>query len=185
MLAAAALAGFTAIASSATSKPATVKTGTSALGRIVVDGHSHTLYLFEKDKGGKSACSGACAQNWPPLLTKGTPKAGSGAKASLLGTTKRADGTTQVTYNKHPLYTFMGDAGQARRHQGRGPHRLRRQVVRRRGQGDREDRLLLGRRNRGAVGERAARPPRPAAVSMPPPGIEPGTFGLRVRCSAS
>jgi predicted lipoprotein with Yx(FWY)xxD motif len=106
-----AMAGFAAIASSATSKPATVKTGTSALGRIVVDGQSHTLYLFAKDKNGKSACSGACAQNWPPLLTKGTPKAGTGAKASLLGTTKRADGTTQVTYNKHPLYTFIADQG--------------------------------------------------------------------------
>ena len=110
-LAAAALAGFTAIASSATSKPATVKTGTSALGRIVVDGQSRTLYLFEKDKHGKSACSGACATNWPPLLTKGKPVAGTGAKASLLGTTKRADGTTQVTYNTHPLYTFVGDKG--------------------------------------------------------------------------
>jgi predicted lipoprotein with Yx(FWY)xxD motif len=54
-LAAGALAGFAAIASSATSKPATVKTGTSSLGRIVVDGQSHTLYLFQKDKGGKSA----------------------------------------------------------------------------------------------------------------------------------
>jgi predicted lipoprotein with Yx(FWY)xxD motif len=110
-LAAAALAGLTSIASSATSKPATVKTGTSSLGRIVVDGQSHTLYLFEKDKGGKSACSGACASNWPPLLTKGKPAAGTGAKAALLGTTKRADGTTQVTYNKHPLYTFVGDKG--------------------------------------------------------------------------
>jgi predicted lipoprotein with Yx(FWY)xxD motif len=111
VLAATALASLTAIASSATSKPATVKTGTSALGRIVVDGQSHTLYLFEKDKRGKSACSGACATNWPPLLTKGKPKAGAGAKAALLGTTKRADGSTQVTYNKHPLYTFVGDKG--------------------------------------------------------------------------
>jgi len=120
VLAATALAGFTAIASSATSKPATVKTGTSALGRIVVDGQSRTLYLFEKDKHGKSACSGACAQNWPPLLTKGTPKAGTGAKASLLGTTKRADGTTQVTYNKHPLYTFVGDKGKRGATKGEG-----------------------------------------------------------------
>jgi predicted lipoprotein with Yx(FWY)xxD motif len=119
-IAALALAGLTAIASSATSKPATVKTGTSSLGRIVVDGRSHTLYLFQKDKGGKSACSGTCAQNWPPLLTKGTPKAGAGAKASLLGTTRRADGTTQVTYNKHPLYTFVGDAGKRGSTMGQG-----------------------------------------------------------------
>ena len=116
----AALASLTAIASSATSKPATVKTGTSSLGRIIVDGRSHTLYLFQKDKGAKSACSGACAQNWPPLLTKGAPKAGPSAKASLLGTTKRADGTTQVTYNKHPLYRFKGDANKVGATKGQG-----------------------------------------------------------------
>jgi predicted lipoprotein with Yx(FWY)xxD motif len=120
VLAAAALTGLTAIASSATSKPATVKTGSSSLGRIVVDGKSHTLYLFEKDKHGKSACSGACAHNWPPLLTKGTPKAGTGAKPSLLGTTRRADGTTQVTYNKHPLYTFIADNGKRGSTKGEG-----------------------------------------------------------------
>jgi predicted lipoprotein with Yx(FWY)xxD motif len=119
-IAAVALAGLTAIASSATSKPATVKTGTSSLGRIVVDGQSRTVYVFQKDKAGKSACSGACAQNWPPLLTKGAPKAGASAKASLLGTTKRADGTTQVTYNKHPLYTFVGDAGKRGSTKGQG-----------------------------------------------------------------
>ncbi len=119
-LAAVALTGLTAIASSATSQPATVKTGTSALGRIIVDGKSHTLYLFEKDKKGKSACSGACAQNWPPLLTKGAPKAGAGAKAALLGTTRRSDGTTQVTYNKHPLYTFAGDNGKRGSTKGEG-----------------------------------------------------------------
>ena len=119
VVAAVALAGLTGIASSATSKPATVKTGSSSLGRIIVDGQ-RTLYLFEKDKGAKSACSGACAQNWPPLLTKGAPKAGPSAKASLLGTIKRADGTTQVTYNKHPLYTFLGDAGKRGSTKGEG-----------------------------------------------------------------
>ncbi|HEY7623163.1 MAG TPA: hypothetical protein VH834_25535 [Solirubrobacteraceae bacterium] len=120
VLTAAMLAGLTAIASSATSKPATVKTGTSALGRIVVDGKSHTLYLFQKDRHGKSACSGACARSWPPLLTKGAPKAGTGAKSSLLGTTMRSDGTTQVTYNKHPLYTFVGDNGKPGSTAGQG-----------------------------------------------------------------
>ena len=119
-LAASALAGFAAIASSATSSPATVKTGTSALGRIIVDGKSHTLYLFAKDKHGKSTCSGACAQEWPPLLTKGAPKAGAGAKASLVGTVKRADGTTQVTYNKHPLYAFDADQGKRGSTKGQG-----------------------------------------------------------------
>ena len=97
-----------------------MKTGTSSLGRIVVDGRSHTLYLFAKDKHGRSACSGACAQNWPPLLTKGAPKAGTSAKAALLGTTRRSDGTTQVTYNHHPLYTYSGDAGKAGSTNGEG-----------------------------------------------------------------
>jgi predicted lipoprotein with Yx(FWY)xxD motif len=68
-----------------------------------------TLYLFMKDKNGKSACTGACAKAWPPLLTKGRAHASGGASAKKLGTTRRADGTTQVTYNGHPLYTFIMD----------------------------------------------------------------------------
>ena len=108
VLAASALTGI-AIAGSKPTKPATVKTRHVKLGTIIVDGKSHTLYLFEKDKHGKSSCSGACANAWPPLLTKGKPKASGSAKASKLGTTKRSDGTTQVTYGGHPLYTFIGD----------------------------------------------------------------------------
>jgi predicted lipoprotein with Yx(FWY)xxD motif len=112
--------GLTGVASSSTGSPAGVKTGTSSRGTIVVDGRSHTLYLFEKDKAGKSACSGACAGEWPPLLTKGKPKAGSGARAALLGTIRRSDGTTQVTYNRHPLYTFSGDQGKRGATTGQG-----------------------------------------------------------------
>jgi predicted lipoprotein with Yx(FWY)xxD motif len=108
VLAASALTGL-AIAASSPTKPATVKTRSNTLGTIIVDGRSHTLYLFEKDKNGKSKCSGACATNWPPLLTKGKPKASGSVKASKLGTTKRSDGTTQVTYGGHPLYTFVAD----------------------------------------------------------------------------
>ncbi|MEA2254677.1 MAG: hypothetical protein QOG35_722 [Solirubrobacteraceae bacterium] len=94
----------------AVSKPATVKTRTTKLGKIIVDGSGRTLYMFGKDKGTKSSCSGACATAWPPLLTKGKPKAGTGATASKLGTTKRSDGTTQVTYGGHPVYRFKNDA---------------------------------------------------------------------------
>jgi predicted lipoprotein with Yx(FWY)xxD motif len=79
------------------------------LGTIVVDGKGMTLYMFEKDKGGKSSCDGACAAAWPPLLTSGTPTAGAGVKTSLLGTTKRSDGSTQVTYHNWPLYYFVKD----------------------------------------------------------------------------
>ena len=81
----------------------------SGLGRVLVDARGRTLYLFEKDKGGKSACNGKCASFWPPLIVSGKPLAAGGAKASLLGTTKRADGRSQVTYNHHPLYTFVKD----------------------------------------------------------------------------
>jgi predicted lipoprotein with Yx(FWY)xxD motif len=81
----------------------------SGLGRVIVDGRGRTLYLFEMDKHGKSACAGQCAAFWPPLIATGKPLATAGAKASLLGTTKRADGRLQVTYNHHPLYAFVKD----------------------------------------------------------------------------
>ncbi len=79
------------------------------LGTILVDSKGFTLYDFHKDKGGKSACYGACASTWPPLSTSAAPKAMSGAEASQLGTTKRSDGTVQVTYAGHPLYTYVAD----------------------------------------------------------------------------
>jgi predicted lipoprotein with Yx(FWY)xxD motif len=79
------------------------------LGTILVDAKGFTLYDFHKDKGGKSACYGACASTWPPLMTSGAPRAASGAEASKLGTTKRDDGTLQVTYAGHPLYTYAAD----------------------------------------------------------------------------
>ena len=81
----------------------------SGFGRILVDGRGRTLYLFEKDKHGNSACTAQCAAFWPPLIASGKPVAAAGAKASLLGTTKRPDGRLQVTYNHHPLYTFVKD----------------------------------------------------------------------------
>jgi predicted lipoprotein with Yx(FWY)xxD motif len=88
---------------------ATVSTGSSSLGRILVDGKGRTLYLFEKDHRDRSSCSGICATYWPPLLTHGKPTAGRGTKSSLLGTIRRAGGTTQVTYAGHPLYRYLPD----------------------------------------------------------------------------
>lgn len=79
------------------------------LGKVIVDSEGMTLYDFHKDKGGKSACYGACATSWPPLLSEGKPQAGEGAMGSKLGTVKRTDGTMQVTYAGHPLYTFVED----------------------------------------------------------------------------
>ncbi len=76
---------------------------------ILVDSKGLTLYDFHKDKGTKSACYGACASTWPPLTTSGAAQAMKGAEASKLGTTKRTDGTLQVTYAGHPLYTYIAD----------------------------------------------------------------------------
>jgi predicted lipoprotein with Yx(FWY)xxD motif len=103
--------GGTSPAGSGPSGTATVAAASSKLGMVLVDGSGRTLYLFKRDQPNQSACSGACVAAWPVAQTSGTPKAGSGVKASLLGTIKRSDGATQVTYNHHPLYYYSGDSG--------------------------------------------------------------------------
>jgi predicted lipoprotein with Yx(FWY)xxD motif len=95
----------------AQSGAATVTSASTRLGMVLVDGSGRTLYLFEKDQPNQSACSGVCVAAWPVDKSSGTPKAGSGVKASLLGTISRGDGTTQVAYNGHPLYYYAGDSG--------------------------------------------------------------------------
>jgi predicted lipoprotein with Yx(FWY)xxD motif len=107
--AAAASSSAATTAAASSGGAATIATRKTSLGTILVDGQGRTLYLWVPDKGGKSVCDGGCAQVWPPVLTKGAPKAGAGVKASLLGTTKRKDGTTEVTYKNHPLYTYVDD----------------------------------------------------------------------------
>jgi predicted lipoprotein with Yx(FWY)xxD motif len=118
VLAVAGLTGFllSGAALGATHSNGTVSLRTTKLGKILVNSHGRTLYLFEKDKTAHSTCSGQCAKFWPPLITSTKPTAGAGVKASLLGWTKRSDGKMQVTYNKHPLYLFLKDtaAGQAK-----------------------------------------------------------------------
>jgi predicted lipoprotein with Yx(FWY)xxD motif len=79
------------------------------LGQILVDDKGMTLYLFVKDTGTSSTCYDQCAKFWPPVLTTGTPQAGTGANQSLLGTTTRTDGKVEVTYAGHPLYYFLSD----------------------------------------------------------------------------
>ena len=105
---------------SAAGSAATVKTRHGKLGTFLVGTNGHTLYLFEKDKTKKSTCSGACARNWPPVTTSGAPKAAGGVNARKLGTTKRSDGTTQVTYNGHPLYLFVADQNKPGSTKGEG-----------------------------------------------------------------
>jgi predicted lipoprotein with Yx(FWY)xxD motif len=110
----AALGGTGSASAQPAPKGALVTLGQTALGKVLVDARGRTLYLFEKDKHGKSACYSACAKYWPPLFSSAKPRVGKGVRLSLLGMTKRNDGKRQVTYAGHPLYTFISDtrAGQ-------------------------------------------------------------------------
>jgi len=94
---------------SSNGSPATLKLTQTQFGRFLVDGQGHTLYLFQKDEKGESYCTGACAAVWPPLETSSKPS-GSGIDTAALGTIKRDDGETQVTYRGHPLYYYAADA---------------------------------------------------------------------------
>src|SRR5437773_1440506 len=106
----------TSVARSATQTGTTLSLRKTGLGSVLVNAKGHTIYLFAKDKNGKSACTGSCAKFWPPVLSQGRPTVGAGLKASLVGTAKRSNGTRQVTYNRHPLYTYSLDkrAGQTK-----------------------------------------------------------------------
>ncbi|MFD5896471.1 hypothetical protein [Streptomyces sp. NPDC060366] len=95
-------------AASSSSAPAVdVKNG--KFGKMLVDEKGMTLYEFDKDTKNKSMCNGSCATAWPPFTVKSKPAAGKGIKADLLKTTKRDDGSEQVTYNGRPLYRFEAD----------------------------------------------------------------------------
>ena len=103
-------AGSTSTSTVAAGTAATVATAeVGQLGTVLVDGDGRTLYLFTNDTDTSSTCSGDCAATWPALTTKGDATGGTGAQASMLGTTTRDDGTTQVTYDGHPLYLYSGD----------------------------------------------------------------------------
>lgn len=88
---------------------AVISLGHTKVGMVLVDSNGMTVYDFHKDKGTTSSCYGPCEQAWPPVTTEGEPTVGNGASASKLGTTKRKDGTMQVTYDGHPLYTYVDD----------------------------------------------------------------------------
>lgn len=83
-----------------------ITTDKSQFGTMLFNRNRQAIYLFDKEKTKKSKCHGACAKAWPPVLTKGKPTAGGKVKRSLLGTTKRRNGTRQVTYAGHPLYYY-------------------------------------------------------------------------------
>lgn len=108
------VAGAATAAAITSSSSGTVTLHQTKLGKVLATRAGMSLYLFKVDKHGKSACYGSCATYWPPLLKKGALTAGTGLKRKLLGTTKRKNGTLQVTYAGHPLYRFKLDkkAGQ-------------------------------------------------------------------------
>src|SRR3954452_2366257 len=102
--------GATIPPTTAAGRPATLGIENNGnLGRILTDTKGRTLYLFQADTGTKSACSGACADAWPPLRARGKPVVGKGASRTRVGTTARSDGRPQITYNGHPLYTYTAD----------------------------------------------------------------------------
>jgi predicted lipoprotein with Yx(FWY)xxD motif len=80
----------------------------SGYGSALVTASGKSVYLLSTDPAGSSKCSGKCAKIWVPVTVSGTASAGSGADSSKLSTFKRSDGTTQVLYDKHALYTFTG-----------------------------------------------------------------------------
>lgn len=87
----------------------TVAVANTGLGEVLVDAKGRTLYVFTKDKGDQSVCSGKCAVAWPALTVTGAATPGTGVEASLLSTSKQANGSSQVTYGGKPLYHFAGD----------------------------------------------------------------------------
>ena len=88
---------------------AAVKVSDSSLGPILTDQNGRTLYAFLNDKNGTSSCAGTCVATWPALVGTGSAGAGGGVRAALLSQTARAEGTSQATYNKWPLYYYVGD----------------------------------------------------------------------------
>ena len=88
----------------------TITVADSEFGEMLFDSNRQAIYIFENDPEGDSVCYGDCAEAWPPVFTKGEPKAGDGVDASLLGTVERRDGKLQVTYNGKPLYFYAHEA---------------------------------------------------------------------------
>jgi predicted lipoprotein with Yx(FWY)xxD motif len=98
-------------------KGTTITVGNSDFGSMLFDSNKQAIYIFEKDRKGSTVCYGTCAEEWPPVLTDGEPRAGKGVKASLLGTVKRRDGSIQVTYADRPLYFYAHESpGEVRCH---------------------------------------------------------------------
>jgi predicted lipoprotein with Yx(FWY)xxD motif len=81
-------------------------TAHSDFGPILYDASGQPIYLFDAEATSRPMCYGECANAWPPVLTNGKPHAAGAVKSELLGTTRRRDGSTQITYAGHPLYFY-------------------------------------------------------------------------------
>jgi predicted lipoprotein with Yx(FWY)xxD motif len=104
--------GGSGTASSGSSGSATVAVGSIPGYQPVIESAGQPVYVLSTDPSGSSKCNGGCAKTWKPVTASGSPSAGSGVDSSLLSTFKRKDGTTQVLYNKHALYTHSGSVTQ-------------------------------------------------------------------------
>jgi predicted lipoprotein with Yx(FWY)xxD motif len=121
--------GSSAAPKSANGQSATVGVATENLGKILVDSQGRTLYLFQRDSGTKSTCTGACAVDWPPLRATGKPRVSGAANGSIVATSARSDGKPQVTYNGRPALPLLGRP-KSQRHERTGRECLRRPLVR-------------------------------------------------------
>ena len=99
----------TPASSSGSASGVSIGTAKGSAGTYLTGASGRALYLWTKDSGGQSSCSGACAGVWPPVIASTAPTAASGVNASDLGTITRSDGTKQVTYKGHPLYYYVAD----------------------------------------------------------------------------
>jgi len=94
-----------------------ITSGDSAFGTMLFDEGNQAIYIWEVERSATPQCYGDCARAWPPVLTDGEPVAAGQVQAGLLGTSPRDDGTTQVTYNGHPLYYYVDEGpGEVRCH---------------------------------------------------------------------
>jgi predicted lipoprotein with Yx(FWY)xxD motif len=109
LVAVVAVAGLAASALGASSAATLLTVRSTEFGKAVFGPNGKVVYVFGADRGTTSRCYGICAAAWPPVLTSAAPQAGAGVEAKLLGTTKRKNGTLQVTYNGHPLYYYSAD----------------------------------------------------------------------------
>lgn len=83
-----------------------IKTRSSEFGPMLFGPDRQAIYMWESEQSSKPECYGGCAEAWPPVLTDGEPQAAGSTDPRLLGTAKRRDGSTQVTYGGHPLYYY-------------------------------------------------------------------------------